>query len=90
MRSAALGSCASTDIARSECPVPQLGQRCRLPPVNVPSDSVRDSRAIVTLQTLGGSPETHITFGVIPVLLITPRAGPRLSYCQPAQDTIQA
>ena len=30
------------DIARSDCPVPHLGQRCRVLPVNVSSDSVRD------------------------------------------------
>ena len=38
------------DIARSGCPVPHLGQRCRVPPVNVSADSVRDSRALVALQ----------------------------------------
>ena len=32
------GSRASTDIARSDCPVPHVGQRCRVLPVNVPSD----------------------------------------------------
>ena len=37
------------DIARSDCPVPHLGQRRRVPPVNVPSDSVRDFRSPVVL-----------------------------------------
>ena len=46
MRIAALpGSRASTDIARSDCPVPHVGQRCRVPPANVPSDAVHQFRS---------------------------------------------
>ena len=51
------------DIARSDCPVPHLGQRCRLPPVNVPADSVRDSRALVALQPPGVTQESILWRG---------------------------
>ena len=57
-RRSSLGSCASTDIARSDCPVPHLGQRCRVLPVNVSSDSVRDFRALVAIQPPGVTQES--------------------------------
>ena len=37
------------DIARSDCPTSTFGQRCRVLPVNVPSDSVLDFRSLAAL-----------------------------------------
>ena len=48
------------DIARSDCPVPHLGQRRRVPPVNVSSDSVRDVRSRAVLPANRAPPEASI------------------------------
>jgi hypothetical protein len=48
------------DIARSDCPVPHLGRRCRVLPVNVSSDSVRDFRYLAVLPANRAPPEASI------------------------------
>ena len=48
------------DIVRSDCPVPHLGQRCRVLPVNVSAGSVRDSRDLAALPANRAPPEVSI------------------------------